>query len=194
MSDILKTIYPVILRVPEKCMGLTIKERVAFLSRFARKALEISAQKSGDCLIKPAKDVAGIPVAHGGRFWSITHKPQYVAGLAASFRVGIDIEKIKICKKALFRKTAAEKEWALGEADNYNLFFRYWTAKESVIKAEGTGLRDLLECQVIELIDDNNLVIHYKKKKWVVEHHMFYGHIASVVKNSYRVEWLKIFD
>ena len=189
----MKTIYPVILRVPERCMRLTMKERVAFLSRFARKALEISAQKSGCGLLEPAKNSAGIPVACGGRFWSITHKPQYVAGLAASFRVGIDIEKIRFCRKALFRKTATEKEWALGKADNCNLFFRYWTAKESVIKAEGTGLRDLLECQILELIDDNNLVIYYRKKKWLVEHHMFYGHIASVVKNSYHVKWLKLF-
>ncbi|MGD8409541.1 MAG: hypothetical protein PVF25_05210, partial [Desulfobacterales bacterium] len=41
-----KTIYPVIMAVPEAVKDLTPKERVKFLSEQARRALKISAKKS----------------------------------------------------------------------------------------------------------------------------------------------------
>ncbi|HBN26984.1 MAG TPA: hypothetical protein DD405_05920 [Desulfobacteraceae bacterium] len=187
-------IYPVILKVPEKNPPLAPRERVKFLSSHARKALEISSIKSGYGQFKPLKDKKGVPLPFKKKYWSLTHKPQYVGGVTADFKIGMDIEEIKRirgCKKALRKKTATEKEWELGHYDNFELFFRYWTAKESVIKAEGSGIRDLLKCRIIELIDDYNLVIHYNKKDWIVEHHFFQGHMASVVKNSCRVKWIK---
>ena len=183
-------LYPVILSVPEKNRLLTGREKVLFLSRYARKALAISARKKGFVLTEAAKDDHGVPKAYEGKYWSITHKDEYVAGVASLTSIGIDIEKIRPCSMALFKKTASQKEWALSSEESYKLFFRYWTAKEAVIKLKGTGIKDLLRCRITEILDENHLIIKYMDERWLVEHFFFKGHIASVVKNSDIIEWM----
>ncbi len=182
-------LYPVILAVPDKEQKLTGREKVANLSNHARRALEISAQKSCIELGDLTKNENGAPLPFGGNYWSLTHKPRYVGGVIAPTQIGIDIEKIRPCSKALFRKTANESEWGLSDADSFKLFFRYWTSKESVLKASGTGIRDLSKCRIVQIIDHNHLVINYEDRKWFIEHFYFDGHIASVVKNDFDVEW-----
>ncbi len=182
-------IYPVILAVPDKEQQLKGREKVSFLSKHARKALEISAKKSHIQLTYLKKDEKGVPLPFNGNYWSLSHKPKYVAGVIASTPIGIDIEKIRSCSKALFRKTAHDSEWELSDTDPFILFYRYWTSKESVLKASGTGIRDLSKCRIIRIIDDNHLVIDYRNKKWLIEHFYFDEHIASVVKNDFHVEW-----
>ena len=182
-------LYPVILAVPDKEQKLTGREKVANLSNYARRALEISAQKSCIELGDLTKNENGAPLPFGGNYWSLTHKPIYVGGVIAPTQIGIDIEKIRPCSKALFRKTANESEWGLSAADSFKLFFRYWTSKESVLKASGTGIRDLSKCRIVQIIDHNHLVINYEDRKWHIEHFYFDGHIASVVKNDFDVEW-----
>lgn len=182
-------LYPVILAVPDKEQKLTGREKVANLSNHARRALEISAQKSCIELGDLTKNENGAPLPFGGNYWSLTHKPRYVGGVIAPTQIGIDIEKIRPCSKALFRKTANESEWGLSDADSFKLFFRYWTSKESVLKASGTGIRDLSKCRIAQIIDHNHLVINYEDRKWLIEHFYFDGHIASVVKNDFDVEW-----
>jgi 4'-phosphopantetheinyl transferase len=112
-----------------------------------------------------------------------------VAAGIASTPIGIDIEKIRPCSKALFRKTAHDREWELSDTDPFILFYRYWTSKESVLKASGTGIRDLSKCRIVRIVDDNHLVIDYRNQKWLIEHFYFDEHIASVVKNDFHVEW-----
>jgi len=182
-------LYPVILAVPDKEQKLTGREKVANLSNHARRALEISAQKSCIELGDLTKNENGAPLPFGGNYWSLTHKPRYVGGVIAPTQIGIDIEKIRPCSEALFSKTANESEWGLSDADSFKLFFRYWTSKESVLKASGTGIRDLSKCRIVQIIDHNHLVINYEDRKWLIEHFYFDGHIASVVKNDFDVEW-----
>lgn len=182
-------IYPVILSVPNQKQRLTGREKVTFLSRHARKALEISAQKHQIQLGDLKKNENGVPLPFNGHYWSVTHKTEYVGGVIARARIGIDLEKIRSVKEALYKKTASENEWELSGSDKIILFFRYWTSKESVLKASGTGVRDLLKCRIERIVDDNHLVIYYKERRWYIEHYYFNGHIASVVKNSSDVEW-----
>jgi len=182
-------IYPVILAVPGKAQYLKGKEKVSFLSRHARSALEISAQKSCVQLNDLKKNENGVPLPFGGNYWSVTHKAAYVGGVIASERIGIDIEKIRPCSKALYRKTAHDREWDLSNEEPKTLFFRYWTSKESVLKAAGTGIRDLSKCCIAKIIDHTRLVVSYREKEWLVEHDYFDGHIASVVKNDFDVKW-----
>ena len=59
-------IYPVILPVPEKEQRLTARERVENLSRHARKALDISANKSGVVIGNLLKDESGAPLPYAG--------------------------------------------------------------------------------------------------------------------------------
>jgi 4'-phosphopantetheinyl transferase len=184
-----RVIYPVILSVPASAKELTRRERVKYLSRHARRALKISAEKSGIQLGELIKEDNGSPMPIDGNYWSVTHKPEYVGGVIASERIGIDIEKIRPCSKALFKKTADDREWALGNSDSLTLFFRYWTSKEAVLKAWGTGLTDLSKCRIVQITDDNHLIIKYKNKKWFVEQYFFNGHVASVIKTTSRIEW-----
>ncbi len=182
-------ICPVILAVPNKKQQLTGREKISFLSRHARRALEISAQKRQIQLGDLKKDENGVPLPFNGNYWSVTHKTGYVAGVIARERIGIDLEKIRPFKEALYRKTARENEWGLSDSDKITLFFRYWTSKESVLKASGTGIRDLLKCRIKRIIDDRHLVVNYKERNWHIEHFYFNGHIASVVKHNVDVEW-----
>ena len=57
----MKALYPVILAVPEKDRDLPPKERAAYLSRHARKALLMSAKQSGVVLGDLEKDADGVP-------------------------------------------------------------------------------------------------------------------------------------
>lgn len=184
-----RTIHPVILAVPENDRQLSGREKVDNLSRHARRALEISAQKSGISLTELKKDENGAPLPFHGNYWSLTHKPRYVGAVVAKVRIGIDIEKIRPCSEALFKKTADRREWDLADASSSMIFFRYWTSKECVLKAAGTGMRDLKKCRIVQLSDDRHLVIDYQDTKWHIEHLFFDGHIASVVKNDFDIQW-----
>jgi 4'-phosphopantetheinyl transferase len=183
-----KILHPVILAVPDTVKELKPKERVKFLSRHARRALEMAAEKSRMRLGELAQDERNAPLPCNGAFWSITHKAEYVGGVVAPAPIGIDIEKIYARTESLFPKTASEAEWALADRSSAT-FFRYWTSKEAVLKAVGTGLKDLSICRVIRIRDDRHLDIEYENKKWQIEHIYFEDHIASIVKNDFQIEW-----
>ena len=186
-----RTIYPVILAVPEDVKNYKPRDRVKFLSRHARLALKKSAEKSGIRIDRLAQDENGAPLPFNGIYWSITHKTQYVGGVVAPTPIGIDIERIRECSRGLFAKTAGDREWALANLEKKSLltFFRYWTSKEALVKTSGSGLKDLLKCQVTRIIDDRHLVIRYIDREWLIEHFYFEHHIASITQDSYQIDW-----
>ena len=138
------------------------------------------------------KDENGVPQPVNGIHWSISHKTKYVCGVAAPVPIGIDIERIRDISDGLFQKTAAEPEWALAdlEIEAVNAFFRFWTAKEAVLKATGIGIKDLLKCRIHQIVDDHQLLIKYDGRDWLIEHIFFEDHIASIVKGSFQIEWI----
>lgn len=181
-------IYPVILAVPETVKSLKPKERVKFLSRHARLALERSAEKRNVRLDALEQDERKAPLPFNGNYWSITHKNEYVGGVVCPSPIGIDIEKICPRAKSLFRKAADETEWALADT-TLSTFFRYWTAKEAVLKAVGIGLKDLSKCRISRILDTYHLNVEYNDNNWHIEHCFFDNHIASIVKNDFLIEW-----
>ena len=188
-TDKTAKLYPVILSVPQKDRQLKGKDKVACLSRLARQALAISAEKSGVHLKELSKAPNGAPLPSDNHYWSLTHKSTYVGGVVATTSIGIDIEKIRPINPAIFKKTADEDEWALTDADPVQLFFRYWTSKEAVLKATAIGLKNLSHCRIIQVVDARNLMIRYQDENWPVEHFFFKNHIASIVKTVPEIDW-----
>ncbi|MFZ1957413.1 MAG: 4'-phosphopantetheinyl transferase superfamily protein [Desulfobacterales bacterium] len=183
----------VILAVPETARTLPPPERVVFLSRHARKALQISATESHLTIGTALKDREGRPRPVEGVYWSLTHKPAYVGAIVARRLIGIDIETIVQRKtEALFEKVADSDEWALIGSRSWEGFHRYWTAKEAVLKADGTGLEGLSRCRVVAIPDKNSLIVQIKHRRMIVEHFYFDGHIASVAKTTGTVHWTLI--
>ncbi len=185
----MNALYPVILPVPEKNRDLSPKQRVAYLSRHARRALMLSAKRSRVDLGDLEKNTDGVPLPSNGYYWSITHKPFFVGGVVSTDPVGLDLEEIRSCNTGLFKKVAVRAEWALSDADPFVTFYRYWTAKEAFIKLKGTGIKDMLKCRIIDIPDEMNLVIHFNGRLFSVEHVYFDGHIASIVKNDLPICW-----
>jgi len=183
------TLFPFILSVPEKKQQLRGRERVAFLSQFARRAVERSSQKIGVRLDHLKKGEKGAPLPSGGYHWSISHKPEYVIGVVSSEKVGIDIEKFRPYSKGLEKKVGDINEWKLSKSDRSELLFRYWTAKEAVLKTEGVGLSGLSACKVVKIIDETNLIISFRNQNRLIEHFFFKNHVAAIVKDNYRIEW-----
>lgn len=185
------TVYPVILPVPEAVRQLAPAERARSLSDLARSALLRSARRLPAVLGPLRKDARGAPVPVGGHFWSLTHKPLFAGAVLAPAAVGLDLETVRPCSPALYRRTATDLEWALpGGDDPQVMFFRYWTAKEAVLKAGGEGMRDLARCRIHRVVDEARLVVDYRDALWPVEQFFFQGHVASIAGSGFRVEWV----
>ena len=184
------TIYPVIQAVPAKEQSLPPRERVRALSRQAREALHICSRKIGITMGVLEKDANGAPLPFDGLYWSLTHKPAYVGAVICPQATGIDIEAVKEVSEGVMRKTAGEEEWRLSDEDPATLFFRYWTAKEAVLKAAGVGISGLSKCRVKAVPNESHLQLDYRGVSYLVEHFFFDGHVATVVKNRFQVDWI----
>lgn len=140
------------------------------------------------------KDLSGIPKPYNGIHWSITHKPDYVAGVVSNEPVGIDIERIKPVSDTMFKKLVHDDEKmqfdCLGNHINENiLFFRLFTAKESVLKKTGIGIKGLSRIKICSVIDKTHLIVKFEGENYLVEHFYLDDHIVSVTKDLFDVRW-----
>ncbi len=185
-------IFPVILAVPAADQGLRGRAKATALSRHARRALQVSVGKSGLLPGQLLKGEDGAPLPSNGCYWSLSHKATYVGGVVAESQIGIDIEQIRPIQDPLYHKTATEEEWLLSEEDRLFLFFRYWTAKEAVLKAATVGLKDLSCCRISKVVDACRLMVEYQGKNWMVVQTFFDGHVAAVVNSAEKICWTLI--
>ncbi|HUU63205.1 MAG TPA: 4'-phosphopantetheinyl transferase superfamily protein [Dehalococcoidia bacterium] len=181
--------FPVILPVAQAGHKLSGRERVSRLSRIAREALRLSAEKGGVTLGELRKDQNDVPCPFDGNYWSLAHKPKYVAAVMSKERVGIDIEEIKPRQESIFSLVASDQEWDLGKEESWYTFFRYWTAKEATLKAIGIGIGGLKACRVVSVPDENHIVLDYGGHLYRVEQLYHKNHIVSVLKDNSEVEW-----
>jgi 4'-phosphopantetheinyl transferase len=183
-------IYPVILSVGPEVRELPARERSRALSLRAREALRLSAERTGAVLGPLEKDGRGAPLPSQGWFWSLTHKPCYVAGVVAPEPVGVDVEPVRACSPGLYRKAATPEEWALAQEEDRQLaFFRFWTAKEAVLKTVGEGMKDLSRCRIVRNESPSRLWVDYAGRTWTVEQVRFDGHVAAVATGGLPVDW-----
>lgn len=188
----LPPLYPVMLTVPEADRRLKGREKVQTLSRLARLALTRSCAVSGLCLDRFPKDEKGVPQPVDGVYWSLSHKSDIVGGVAAPLPVGLDLETIRPVSDALLAKVAADDEWRLTWGERQKDFFRFWTAKEAVLKAVGKGFAGLSRCKVKEIADDTRMVLTYDGTPWPVAHFWFDGHVAALTCQHLAVSWTRI--
>jgi len=184
------TLFPVILPVAEDIDELPQGKQAAFLSRVSREALKLSADKIGITVAELSQDENGAPLPFDNHYWSVSHKPRYVAAVISADRVGIDIEEVKPRSESVLSYVATEEEWKLCGGKSWDTFPRYWTAKEAVLKAVGIGLRGLKTCQVISVPDETNVVLQYRDCVYHVEQLRYSNHIVSVLKAENEVEWI----
>lgn len=88
----------------------------------------------------------GKPYLPGGElYFNLSHSEQWVLCAVSDAEVGCDIEKIRPIKIRTARRFAPEEYEDIlacgGEETQTERFFRYWTLKESVMKATGFGMR-----------------------------------------------------
>jgi 4'-phosphopantetheinyl transferase len=183
------TLFPVIMPVIEAGHKLSGKEKVANLSRIAREALKLSAEKSQVKLGELLKDEKGVPCPVAGNYWSLSHKSSYVAAVVSKDKVGIDIEEMKPRAESLFAHVASDDEWQLKEK-SWSTLFRYWTAKEAILKVIGIGISGLKICRVSSVPDDNHITLDYKGQVFLVEQLRYKNHIVSVLKDDNQIEWV----
>ena len=183
------TLFPVVMPVIEAGHKPSGKEKVDHLSQIAREALKVSAEKSRVRLGELLKDEKGVPFPVAGIYWSLSHKPKYVAAVISKDKVGIDIEEIKPRPESLFARVASDEEWELQER-SWDTLYRYWTAKEAILKAAGIGISGLKTCRIISVPDENHITSNYKGQIFLVEQLRHKNHIVSVLKDDNQIEWL----
>ena len=185
------TIFPVLLSVPEADRRLNGPHRVKALSRLARQALMKSCAESGLQLESFPKNEQGVPQPVAGVHWSLTHKTDMVGGVAAAWPVGLDLETIRPVREALLAKVALADEWRLAGGDPQKDFFRFWTAKEAVLKAVGNGMVGLSPCRVAAVFDDTRMTLTYDGVCWPVAHLWFDGHVGALTAQHFSVSWTR---
>ena len=184
------TIHPVVMAVPEHERPLKGKEKGQVLRRIAREALHESARYSGVTLGVLEKAESGAPLPSKGIHWSLTHKESFAAAVTAPHPIGIDIEKDRSVSEGLYERLASRQEWALAPEVTQSLFFRFWTAKEAVLKAVGKGLAGLTHCRIIEILDDDRLELRYEQSIWRVTQLRFVdNHIVAITTGDVDIKW-----
>lgn len=182
------TLYPVILPLLPEDQKLRGRELVQAQRRRARQALARSCEASGITLGPLEKDERDAPLPFNGIYWSLSHKPQFVAAVVGRTPIGIDIEEITPRKAGIHAYIAGDEEWALADR-GWETLFRYWTAKEAVLKAVGVGISHLKKARIHAIPDTDNLLVDYASRLWPVRHYRFGDHIVSVTRDDHEVVW-----
>jgi 4'-phosphopantetheinyl transferase len=183
------TLFPVVMPVVPVEHKLSGEEKVARLSQIARQALKLSAEKSQVQLGELLKTEKGVPCPVGSVYWSLSHKPRYVAAVVSKEKVGIDIEEMKPKAESLFAHVASNEEWQLKDK-SWDTLFRYWTAKEAILKVVGIGIGGLRTCRITSVPDKNHVTLDYKGHTFLVEQLLHRNHIVSVLKDDNQIEWI----
>ena len=184
------TLFPVVLPVADGPCTLSGRDKVARLSEIARRALRLSAGKSGVTLGELVKDGDDVPCPTDGIYWAVSHKPGCVAAVVSNQRAGIDVEEIRPRSEGIFDLVAGDHEWDLAGGRSWETFFRYWTAKEAVLKAVGVGIGGLRKCRVASVPDDASIVLDFRGGAFRVEQLYYNKYVVSVLKGDHDVEWV----
>jgi len=185
-----QAVNPVIMATTAGTRNMSGAKKVAALGRAARIAVQHSARLSGVTLALLEKNIKGAPLPEAGVFWSLSHTTKYVAAVTAPYPIGIDIEEITERSPLLFDKIADQDEWKLAAEVSNRTLYRYWTAKEAVLKAAGKGIAGLADCRVERILSTNQLQLRYRSTLWSVSHYTeIQDHIVALTTDTPQIVW-----
>ncbi len=109
----------------------------------------------------PAGKPALCHTRHGSDiFFNLSHAHGVaLIAIAQGREVGVDLERVRsdVAVEKLSTRYFSPGEQIMlrqsGQAERPARFFRYWVAKEAVLKAQGVGLRSLSQCEVFLAAD-----------------------------------------
>ncbi len=137
----------------------------------------------------------GKPQPAGNTGWqvNVSHSGRWAVCALDSAAVGIDVQQIRSVRcLALARRwfSPAETAWLEQQplACRLPQFFRLWTAKESVLKAQGVGLQALSQ---LSLLQNGRLV---PPAPWQLREYPLAGHCLTVCGTGDFPKEIKIFS
>jgi len=98
--------------------------------------------------------------------FSISHSANIaVCAVSTGSKIGIDVELITDLDINDYRTIFTEKEWneIINAVNPLVTFYRYWTIKECILKADGAGIGELASLEI------TNKQIKFKDNEWQVE-------------------------
>lgn len=186
----------VVQKVATNLETLPIPERMEILSHLARQAARASARLNGLELNDFPKSAKGAPLPCNKVYWSLTHKPAYVGGVAALMPAGIDLEFMRPISMKIYDRIASNKEWQLAinaGLDSRRGFFMFWTAKEAVLKRLGVQngfYKGLSDCVVEQINNDNTMtILSCGRKFYQVRYFNFDRHLAAICADNDDICW-----
>lgn len=182
------TVQPVIVPIP-RSERLRSAQHVALQRDHARRALQCCASLCGAPAGGWKKDEREVPQANAGFYWSISHKPLRAAAVISREPVGIDIEHVRPRQRQLHDELADTTEWSILEDRSWHAFFRLWTAKEAVLKANGLGIGAFSQCRLAGTPDERRMALTLGGVTWQVEHFERDEHITAVTCGGSSVQW-----
>lgn len=118
-------------------------------------------------------------------YFNLSHSGDYAICAISENEVGCDIEKIKDVNLKIAKRFFYEEEYNNVLKDN-KLFFRYWTLKESYLKAKGIGIKGLDNAK----IDIESSTINNDNKYHLYELNIIDGYnIALCLSNNENYEY-----
>lgn len=115
-------------------------------------------------------------------FFSLSHSGEYAACVVSDVPVGVDIQQKRETRaniaRRFFQCEEAERIERETQEKQAELFFRYWTGKESYLKLKGQGLLGRLDSFFVDLeekriVDNyNNQEIYLKEYKCLEDYYI----------------------
>jgi 4'-phosphopantetheinyl transferase len=175
----------------------------AYASLFGKLLLEMALRKAGlpGDLTGLRTTVYGRPYLEGGPDFNISHSGnRVVCIMSTSGRIGIDLEATGDIAIGDFQSQFTAAEWTTitGSATPVLTFYHYWTAKESLIKADGRGLQialdslDISDGQGVRDGPDNNPNILLNGSRWHIRSLPFFPNYACHIACDHPIGNLEV--
>ena len=120
----------------------------------------------------------GKPYLANGPYFSISHCKEGIAVAIDDAPIGIDIEAIRHANEDLIERTMNEEERLAISELGMREFTRFWTQKEAIVKAEGTGIMSFEQLQKTLVESLKFKVESVEKEKYIYS--IAYGQLCSI--------------